>query len=83
MTVEELEYRMPATEYRAWQIYNSYEPLNTSEVQLATISALLAASKGKAEKLSSFMVSTSKEERKEKTKQLTGSQLNDRIKGMF
>lgn len=79
--------KMSAKEFTDWMIYDSYEPLLKTEVQLATLSSVVLAAAGIKSSASEFMVSKSVEQKREELNpsqpKLTGKALNDYLKGAF
>jgi len=71
---------MTAKEYEEWKVYLSYEPTNTTEIQLASLITLVGSFMGVKSSVADNMVSTRP---KKKPKKIDGATLNNVIKGMF
>ncbi len=80
MTVREMSSKMTEQEFYGWQLYDSYEPLNADEFQLARIAAVLINVNGGEATMKDYMISQSITDT---SQELSGEDLNTYLKGVF
>ncbi len=75
--------KMTDKEFHKWVEYNTYEPLNSTDHQLALLTSVVSNMMGGKTTLKDFILLKDSSDREAETKKIDGKNLEKYLEGMF